>query len=142
MKWLVLFAATQALGHGEHLPGPNGGYVQMPAGFHVEVVPKKSALDIYLLDMDFKNPVVDGSDVKASIHRGTKILSLSCTSSKTNFVCLLPKGEQLKNKGELKIRANRLGVEANEATYPLPLKRPAAPKTSADPHSTHSHSGH
>lgn len=126
MKFLILLLATQAFAHNEHLAGPNGGFVQMPAGFHVEVVPKKSSIEVYLLDIEIKNPVVENSDVKASLHRGTKILALSCTPGKTSFSCLLPKGEKLTTRGQLSIRANRSGVPANEAIYPLPLTRPRA----------------
>jgi len=42
------FYATQGLAHGEEIPGPHGGYVQMPANFHTEVVPDTSgALGVY-----------------------------------------------------------------------------------------------
>ena len=48
-----------AFAHGEDKPGPHGGHIRMPANFHTEVIQDlDGSFHIYLLDMQFKEPIV------------------------------------------------------------------------------------
>ena len=109
------------LAHGELEPGPNGGEIRMPGAFHVEVVTSDAGVDVYLLDMHFKNPQVADSSVNVILDRGGDQLSLDCQATNSMFSCVLPKDMKL-NAGKLIVNASRGGLPAQPMHYELPLK--------------------
>ena len=123
--------SVNVLAHGEDKPGPNGGFIKMPANFHTEVVPEEDgSFRVYLLDINFQNPVVKKSDVKAWIKNGKKKKSIHChVMGSDHFHCMPGKVEL---KGKLILKVNRDGVKAGvDAIYDLPFKLAAAPATTA-----------
>jgi hypothetical protein len=117
-----------SLGHGESKPGPNGGFIRMPGAFHTELVLEKNQtfFDVYLLDMEFKNPRVKNSAVTAVLEQKR--------NKKVSFVChevdghhyRCKSGDQspidfTKDLGQLSLNVKRDGVEG-KALYELPLK--------------------
>jgi hypothetical protein len=122
----VVASSSLAFAHGEDAPGPHGGDVRMPGAFHTEVKLGEKSLQVYLLDMNFANPIVEKSDVSATLKQGKKNVSLKCAPAGEAFSCDLPKGQQLKS-GELEVKANRGGLQGNVATYSLPLKFGSSP---------------
>lgn len=117
----ILLMGTMVYGHGEDKLGPHKGYIKMPGAFHTEVV--GSGFDqfkIYLLDMDFKNPVVAKSTVDIRVNKEGNEEFVSCRETKDHFQCALPKGFSM-NGGELVINATRAGAVGTEVRYVLPL---------------------
>ncbi|MEQ1722148.1 MAG: hypothetical protein ABL930_03170 [Pseudobdellovibrio sp.] len=150
MKAVLFFATTLlsgilAFAHGEDKPGPNGGHIKMPANFHTEVIADKDgSFHIYLLDMQFKNPTVKNSEIKAYVINGKKKTSLKCSvMGENHFNC---KGRKpVKSANSLVIKAKREGTWASmDAKYSLPLKEfeklvisPSAVPTPVEDHSKH-----
>lgn len=122
---IIVFTAT-AFSHGEDKPGPHGGFIKMPSGFHTEVVPVgNNQLKVYLLDIDWKNPTTDKSTVRVN--------ATVCAAKDSYFICDLGKIFNLKKKGKLTIEATRLEQKGNTMTYDLPLTWPK----SKEDHSRH-----
>lgn len=117
---LVLSMPLTLLAHGEDKPGPHGGFIRMPGGFHTEVSISKDKLSVYLLDINWKNPSIKDSTVKVDYVQNSKLSSLTCEASKTSFSCILPK-EFNSNEGTLVVKAKREGMRGAAAEYPLPL---------------------
>lgn len=114
---------SNSFGHGEDKAGPHGGFVRMPGGFHTEVLRRSdTSFDVYLLDVEWKNPTVEGSSVNASLIRGKKKIELQCAPEVDRFSCKIPSGEKSRKKDRLDVTAVRNGVTGGIATYPLPLK--------------------
>lgn len=110
----ILVSALNAISHGEDKPGPHGGFIKMPGGFHTEVVPATGPqLKVYLLDIEWKNPVTDNSNVTLN--------GKPCKPEREVFICDLDKKIDLKKKGTLNIKSTRLGQKGNTAIYDLPL---------------------
>ncbi|MBC7539333.1 MAG: hypothetical protein H7281_10970 [Bacteriovorax sp.] len=111
--------STNAFAHGEDKYGPNKGYIRMPGSFHTELVLQKDgSYFIYLLDLQNKNPAVKDSSVEMKII-SSDIKNLTCMPMSDFFHC---QGEKLNlDKGKISLKAKRLGVEAREAIYELPL---------------------
>lgn len=150
---LILATAITARAHGEDAPGPNGGEIRMPGAFHTEVKVQGSEIHVYLLDMEFKNPVVENSSVEVTIHRGAKktATKLECRASKAaspaRFTCLASKFTPA-DGDVLKVKAKRGAFVGNDVEYTLPLLKAGAAKKDAqpagsshDPHHGHTH-GH
>lgn len=118
----MFFACSFGLSHGGDEPGPHGGFIEMPGAFHTEVVPVSDGVfNVYLLDMEFKNPSVKNSEVQAWLRSGKKKTALDCTAQKTYFHCVSA-DKKLQGK-ELIIKAKREEMRGNEALYKLPLKK-------------------
>lgn len=83
----TLLAISLAHAHGENKPGPHGGWIRMPGAFHTEVVPVKEGFKVYLLDIQFQNPIVTHSSVTASIQSNNQTISLACKSRSDYFYC-------------------------------------------------------
>lgn len=133
---ILLTVSIKSFGHGEDKFGPNGGYLKMPAGFHTEVVPDKDGkIKVYLLDINFKSPVVKNSKVVATINNGNK-KDINCTAKRDHFLCETSKADLA--KGTLSIVAERSSVKGAEAIYDLPLTL-AKPGTEmkGDDHGSH-----
>ncbi len=111
---------TKAFGHGEDKKGPHGGFIRMPGAFHTEVVAKKNALEVFFLDINWKEPVVKNSSAAVKIIRNGKEKDLQCRAQTDRFVCDLPKGEKL-SSGQLSITAKRGELPSGTAVYDLPL---------------------
>ena len=123
LKLAFLLLPTLCLAHGEMKPGPHGGEIRMPGAFHVEVVPGSMTIEIYLLDMQFKNPQIEDSLINVILHREAKQMTLECQaiSNKKMFRCLLPDDEAL-DAGRLMVNATRGGPPSEPMHYELPLK--------------------
>ncbi|MFP5518869.1 MAG: hypothetical protein ACLGGX_03140 [Bdellovibrionia bacterium] len=116
---MVYLASGLVWAHGENKPGPHGGYVRMPGAFHTEVVlVNANQFKVFLLDFDFKNPVVQNSSV-AGVFEGNLTGTISCAASDNSFICTLPTGAHFKS-GELKLSVKRQ-EQKGEARYKLPL---------------------
>jgi hypothetical protein len=121
-------ALTLAFAHGEDKKGPNGGFVRMPGAFHTEVViNSKNSLKVYLLDIDWKNPSVLKSEVKATLVAAKKTEDAKCSAKDNYFLCTFSKSVNLKKKSELQIMAYREEQKGNVANYNLPLSLEKAP---------------
>ena len=109
--------------HGELKSGPHGGEIRMPGAFHVEVVATSVSMNVYLLDMQFKEPKIANSSVNVTLCRDGEQLALECqvVNSEKMFRCLLPNDKEL-NVGSLLVSATRDGLPAEPMHYKLPLK--------------------
>lgn len=116
---LILMPACYA--HGEDKPGPHNGAVRMPGNYHVEVIPDKDALNVMLLDANFKNPTVLNSSIKVKIKHGRNAYVLRCESMDNYFSCPV-NANMLAQKGTLQIESERQQTEGDPVEYPLPLK--------------------
>jgi len=116
--------AELALAHGEDKPGPHGGIIRMPASYHSEIVPRTdSSFQVYLLDIQFKNPLVDESSVRAVVkHEGSKV-ELSCLVQEDHFVCETT-GDTKLQSGILALVTIRQGVTGSNQFFELPLSVP------------------
>ncbi len=110
-----------AWAHGEDKLGPHGGYVRMPGAFHTEVKISGHEVQVYLLDMEWKNPTVENSTVRVSYQGDAKISKLKCNALKNEFSCELPKSFNSK-RGKLRVTAVRNGAKGGVAEYNIPLK--------------------
>lgn len=141
---MIFLTSSILFAHGEDKVGPNGGFVRMPGAYHTEVVPEGSdKFRVYLLDINWKNPTVTASEVKAQQVVGKKKSDIKCEVQTDYFLCRLPKGANL-NKGKLVLESTRESQKGVTATYPLPLKLEKAtpkPETSkpetSNPHAHH-----
>jgi len=120
----ILTAATNAFGHGEDTAGPHGGEIRMPGAFHTELVITKDpkVLRVYLLDISFKDPVTQGSDVTLTfvpkLSAGVD-QTVVCRPMRDYFECVF-RAPLLRKAGTLEIVANRQGVKGDKAVYWLP----------------------
>ena len=112
-----LFVPTLLFAHGGDLPGPHGGKIEMPGAFHVEAVRKDlQTFYVYLLDIEFTNPVIANSDVKAQVLAKSKI-ELACEAPKTEAFFICKSKSLLKKSVELVVVAKRDGAQGNEAHF-------------------------
>ncbi len=119
---MLALSITQAFAHGEDKPGPHGGNIKMPANFHTEVIADQDgSFHVYLLDIQFQNPTIKDSEIKAYAKNGKKRTNLKCSVMGTNhFHC---KAAKPIRSGSLILKAKREGTWASmDATYDLPLK--------------------
>ena len=136
LTFILMTVSIRSFGHGEDKFGPNGGYLKMPGVFHTEVVLEKDGkIKIYLIDINFKNPMIKNSKLTAAINSETK-KELKCTTKRDHFICDTKKSDL--TKGTLTIVAVRDTVKGAEAVYELPL---VLAKTSTDM-KTEDHSNH
>lgn len=117
---LMSLTSNLVLAHGMNKLGPNGGYIKMPAAYHTELVDKGSKMHVYLLDVIFKNPIIEKSSVKIK-YIGNSESEFLCVKSINHFVCDKPK-DALTNYKEIVVNTVRNGTVGKEATYALPLK--------------------
>jgi hypothetical protein len=131
---LFAFGPISAFSHGEDKHGPHGGFVKMPGAFHTEVLKKSGTeFQIYLLDVEWKDPTIEGSSVSATLKRGSKTIPLQCAPLEDRFSCRTPKGESIQKKDQLEVTAIRKGASGGVAAYVIPLKL----EKSAVDHSQH-----
>ena len=68
-----------AFAHGENVLGPNGGHIRMPGAFHTELVQTSDqGFKVFLLDVDWKNPVTSNSAVEARLRIKRSEQSIPC----------------------------------------------------------------
>ncbi len=121
---LQFVGAKHASAHGEDKPGPHGGIIRMPASYHSEIVPRTdSSFQVYLLDIQFNNPLVNKSSVRAVVkHEGSKV-ELSCLVKEDHFVCETI-GDTTLQSGTLALVTMRQGVTGSNQIFELPLSVP------------------
>ncbi len=119
---LTFLVVTSAGAHGEEKPGPNGGHIKMPGGFHTELeIDPVQGAHIFLLDMNFKNPTVKDSSVSAFFETESDQISYNCGIMGNNHFHCVP-SKKLPTKGELHIKATREKAIGNEVVYSIPLQ--------------------
>lgn len=118
----LLFFSFNAFSHGEDKPGPHGGFIRMPGAFHTEVVPDgPSKVKVYLLDVNWKNPSVNGSSLK--LRYGVKGEFAKCATGNGLFYsCEFSKKVDLNKKGTLIVYSQRENQVGAKVAYVLPLK--------------------
>jgi hypothetical protein len=118
---LTLALTNAAYAHGEEQPGPHNGFIKMPGAYHVELIPHKNSIDIMLLDIDFKDPIVLNSNVNVKIKSGKVVTTLQCTAKNDHFNCPASK-KLLNSKGILTVKSKRDRSEGMSVNYSLPLQ--------------------
>lgn len=126
-----LFLSSVAFGHGEDKPGPHGGKIAMPGAFHVEFLQKPSGVQLYLLDIEFKNPTVRESSVTAALRRTNKETVLDCKAGSDSFDCRLPKGNSFAAGDEVLVTATRQGNKGVQVAFAVNVAK-VAPAKKAD----------
>lgn len=116
----TLLVSSTLFAHGMNKYGPHGGFINMPGAFHTELVDKGPKMNVYLIDMSFKNPTVTDSSVTIT-YKGNKTTQVNCTKEKDYFVCEKP-SKGLKNINEISISAIRNKNKARDAVYNVPLQ--------------------
>lgn len=116
---LLLISPIKTLAHGETELGPNGGIIRMPGAFHTEIVKDKHAFRIYLLDLEWKNPITKNSSVDLQLITEATSLKFNCKAKDTYFLCQSQK--TFPEKGMLKLEANRVDQKGMAVNYELPL---------------------
>ncbi len=117
----LIGGASSAFAHGEDKPGPHGGVIRMPGAFHTEVVAQgDNAIDVYLLDINWKDPIIKDSSISVSHVDGERQTTLKCQPIENHFSCA---NDSISTKsGSLTVKASRLGMQGIEVNYPLPLR--------------------
>jgi len=127
MKKMIMTLAASAFipaavfAHGGDKAGPHGGNVEMPGPFHTELVmDENQEVMVYLLDMNFANPVIQDSSVAVQWRNKKDSVSFKCAPMHNHFHCIPEKKFPL--TGELAVHATRAKAKGNEAVYKLPLR--------------------
>lgn len=141
MFLILILSSLNAFAHGEDKPGPHGGHIRMPSAFHTEVVvDNDTSLRVYLLDLQFQNPIIEKSKVSVSLVGPRKGIKFDCPAMVDHFHCT---SKTPFTGGKLSVRATRSGISAPKpAVYKLPLKPFAPAATSAPAAPAVDHSNH
>jgi len=91
----------------------------MPGAYHTEVVALANGFKVYLLDINFKNPIVKNSKIDAYVKGAGRRQQLTCKSQSDHFLCSVKK---MPTQGELVVSSVRNNEEGSEAKYSLPIK--------------------
>lgn len=119
---VIFLAPLSVFAHGENTPGPHGGHIRMPGPFHTELlVNKDQSVQVYLLDIGFKNPLTKDSEVSVTFKDKKGSTDFKCTPSAESFLCQPAKPYGA--KGELTVKATREKAVGAEAVYKLPLAK-------------------
>lgn len=144
MFLMIILGSTLSFAHGEDRLGPHGGYIRMPGAYHTEVIPKPNGvLQVFLLDMEWKNPTTQDSIVRAELVSDSKKLrSIGCRPNGDHFQCEFPPKTDFQKSGDqIVIESTRLKQKGHRAAYDLPfrLEKPPmnAPNSKKDPHHGH-----
>lgn len=141
---LSTFFNNFAQAHGEDKPGPHGGFIRMPGAFHTEMVfdSKDDSFHVFLLDVNFENPVARNSSVRASWQGAAGQKStFNCEVMGGNHFHCKPQQKYVKDQGLISLQVKRNGV-AGEARYQLPLKFSGGTSAVPTPSQGHDHHGH
>ncbi len=127
----LFLSSSSSYGHGEDKPGPHKGFIQMPGAFHIELVPvSNTEFKVYLLDIEWKNPIVKNSEVQMRHSFGKRSFNAACkpaTPEADYFSCVFPEKINTK-RGNIEIKATRDSAAGNLASYKLPLSFKSLPK--------------
>jgi hypothetical protein len=118
--FLTSLLSSSLFAHGMDKPGPHNGFIKMPGAFHTEILEEKNHIKVYLLDISFKNPLVENSHVSLTFN-GKYPIKVNCTKDKEYFICLKPNSD-LKAFNEISVKSIRNNNKASDAIYELPLK--------------------
>lgn len=108
------------LAHGMNKKGPHGGFIKMPGTFHTELVDRGDKIVVYLIDINFKNPITYNSNVFLT-YKGQQSIDINCAEEKDYFVCYKPK-EKFEYFQQIIIHSIRNKIKATEAVYGIPLR--------------------
>lgn len=115
--------ALLAWGHGEDKPGPNNGFIRMPGAYHTEIVPVgTNKMNVFLLDISWKNPSVKNSSLSITHQSKTKVKADCEVKDSRYYLCSFPKSVDITKKGKLIVNSQREGQKGMEVSYDLPLK--------------------
>ena len=94
----------------------------MPGAFHTELLVRSaSEVDIFLLDVAWKNPTTQKSSVVVELKIGAETASLKCVTLEDRFRCGVNDGVVIAPGGQIEIAAMRAGVAGGLAKYRFPL---------------------
>jgi len=117
----LVMAASTAFAHGTEKAGPHGGEIQMPGGFHTEVVrAKDGTFNVYLLDVGLQNPTVMKSKVRVSTANDPSKW-LDCKPVTNYFQCSVD-SKVLGKHSILSMRVVRMDLPETEVKYNFPLR--------------------
>lgn len=126
-----IFSTHKLFAHGMDEPGPHQGQVQMPGTYHTEIlIENKQDVKVYLLDIDFKNPVTEKSEVLAVFESGRTKVDMPCMAENDYFICRTRQTLNFK-RGTIRIKSHREEAKGADAIYDLPLKEWKKPATKA-----------
>jgi hypothetical protein len=136
MKYFLVFLLLSlvAHAHNEDKPGPNGGHIKMPSSYHTELVLKEGAFEIFLSDVNFKNPMVKDSKLEVYYIKNKKKEKLKCSTRDNFYRCDFKTKPQ---SGELLVSSKRNGIKGKDVSYQLPLKFSSVKKEETDSHANH-----
>lgn len=101
--------------------GPHKGRLVAAGSFQLEILWESDfSAKIYLLDSDYKNETVQGSEVGVFFVSGNVESEMSCQPAENYFEC--KQGSKKFKKGELSISAKRNGVQAEEVKVKVPFE--------------------
>lgn len=101
--------------------GPHQGHLVAAANYNLEIIWEDDTAKIYLLDSEFKNPVVQNSEIGVFIQSGNTESEMNCLIVEDYFQCKQT-GKKFK-KGQLAISSKRNGVQAEEVKVNLPFNK-------------------
>ncbi len=126
-----ILSANSLFAHGMDEPGPHQGRVQMPSTYHTEILIENSQdVKVYLLDIEFKNPVTEKSEVLAVFESGRTKVDMPCMAENDYFICRTRQTLNFK-RGKLRIKSHREDAKGSDVIYDLPLKEWKKPATKA-----------
>lgn len=106
--------------------GPHKGHLVAAGNYNLEVLWENETAKIYLLDAEFKNPMVQGSEMGVFIQSGNTESEMNCLIVEDYFECK-QSGKKFK-KGQLAISSKRNGVSAEEVKVNVPFDKKAESK--------------
>ncbi len=127
----LIFISSTIFAHGMDEPGPHQGQIQMPSTYHTEILIENSQdVKVYLLDIDFKNPVTDKSEALVVYESGRTKVDMPCMAENDYFICRTRQTLNFK-RGKLRVKSHREEAKGNDVFYELPLKKWKKPATKA-----------
>lgn len=120
---LVIFLFSfNVFSHGMNNLGPNGGFISMPANYHIELV-SAQWLKIYFLDVNFKQMPAKSQEVEVSLYsKKNEEFKLPCHLNIDHFSCSL-RGNFLNDQKEIRIKSKLTKKSRfNLSIYEVPLK--------------------
>lgn len=117
------FNAIRIFAHGEDSVGPHGGVIRMPGAFHTELKQVDSkTFQLYLLDMEWKDPIVENSKVSVSLVRSGRVVTkLKCNVREVFFECKVNGQKNIVHGDRFLVQASRQGMLGHEVSYAYPL---------------------
>lgn len=126
MLFLIFFEIVFFSRSAFSIAGPNGGHITKPGtatgveAYNIELVDKGKFMQVYLLDLNLKNPVIENSSVTVKYINKEEI-KIDCKTENNYFICAKPK-ETILNFKQVMVESVRDRIKAKEVIYNLPLK--------------------